>query len=54
MPIVPQMPSPLTHLSPSPPSPQVPISLKPSRPGDPPILYSDPSKIKFELGWRPR
>ena len=28
--------------------------LHPSRPGDPPILYSDPSKIKFELGWRPR
>jgi len=33
---------------------KVPITLKPSRPGDPPILYSDPSKIKFELGWRPR
>jgi UDP-glucose 4-epimerase len=33
---------------------KVPISLRPSRPGDPPILYSDPSKIKFELGWRPR
>ena len=31
---------------------QVPVQLKPQRPGDPPILYSDPSKIKFELGWR--
>ena len=33
---------------------KVPITLKQQRPGDPPILYSDPAKIKFELGWRPR
>ena len=24
------------------------------RPGDPPILYTDPAKIKAELGWEPK
>ena len=33
---------------------KVPVTLKQQRPGDPPILYADPAKIKFELGWRPR
>ena len=31
-----------------------PARLSGARPGDPPILYTDPAKIKFELGWRPR
>ena len=32
----------------------VPVKLKEARPGDPPILYADPAKIKYELGWTPR
>ena len=29
----------------------IPAELGPRRPGDPPALYADPSKIKRELGW---
>ena len=32
----------------------VPITLSKERPGDPPILYTDPAKIQYEIGWRPR
>ena len=32
----------------------LPFTLTPNRPGDPPSLYSDPSKIKAEIGWAPR
>lgn len=31
----------------------VPLEIGPPRPGDPPILFSDPAKIKAELGWAP-
>ena len=30
------------------------VSMRPARPGDPPILYTDPAKIKFEIGWKPK
>lgn len=30
------------------------ISLKPSRPGDPPFLVADPSRARVELGWEPK
>ncbi|MEM9108556.1 MAG: UDP-glucose 4-epimerase GalE [Planctomycetota bacterium] len=29
----------------------IPAEMGPRRPGDPPMLYADPSKIKNELGW---
>ncbi|KAL1530285.1 hypothetical protein AB1Y20_001196 [Prymnesium parvum] len=32
----------------------IPITLSKERPGDPPILYTDPAKIQYEIGWRPR
>lgn len=32
----------------------VPLEMGPPRPGDPPTLYSDPAKVKAELGWSPR
>jgi len=32
----------------------LPFTLTPERPGDPPALYSDPRKIKTEIGWQPR
>mmetsp|Transcript_55662 Transcript_55662/g.121179 ORF Transcript_55662/g.121179 Transcript_55662/m.121179 type:complete len:1186 (+) Transcript_55662:218-3775(+) len=32
----------------------VPITLTPQRPGDPPILYTKPTKIMHELGWTPK
>ncbi len=31
-----------------------PVVMGPRRPGDPPVLYADPSKIERELGWRAR
>ena len=30
----------------------IPAEMGPRRPGDPPMLYADPSKIKTELGWQ--
>ena len=30
----------------------IPAEMSPRRPGDPPMLYADPSKIKNELGWQ--
>ncbi len=30
----------------------IPAEMGPRRPGDPPMLYADPSKIKNELGWQ--
>ena len=33
---------------------KVPYTLAPTRAGDPPTLYTDPKKIKFEIGWQPR
>jgi UDP-glucose 4-epimerase len=32
---------------------RLPVRESPRRPGDPPTLISDPSRIKSELGWRP-
>jgi len=32
----------------------LPFTLSQERPGDPPALYSDPAKIKAEIGWEPR
>jgi UDP-glucose 4-epimerase len=32
----------------------LPIKESPRRAGDPPILISDPSRIKEQLGWKPR
>jgi UDP-glucose 4-epimerase len=32
----------------------VPHRLGPRRPGDPPVLVSDPSRARAELGWEPR
>ena len=29
----------------------IPTVVAPRRPGDPPLLYADPSKIKADLGW---
>ena len=31
----------------------LPVRESPRRPGDPPTLISDPSRIKQELGWTP-
>ncbi|HEU0095741.1 MAG TPA: hypothetical protein VFQ52_04760, partial [Rhizomicrobium sp.] len=31
----------------------LPVQEGPRRPGDPPTLISDPSRIKRELGWQP-
>jgi len=33
---------------------KVPIKLTEARPGDPPTLYTDPAKIRYEIGWRPK
>jgi UDP-glucose 4-epimerase len=33
---------------------KIPVNEAPRRPGDPPELYADPSKIKRELGWSAR
>ena len=33
---------------------KIPVVMKPARPGDPPILYTDPKKIQHELGWAPK
>jgi UDP-glucose 4-epimerase/protoporphyrinogen oxidase len=33
---------------------EIKVQMKPARPGDPPILYTDPAKIRYEIGWRPR
>ena len=30
------------------------VAEAPRRPGDPPELVADPSRLKAELGWRPR
>jgi UDP-glucose 4-epimerase len=30
---------------------RIPVNMKPARPGDPGILYTDPAKIKYEIGW---
>jgi len=32
----------------------LPVTLAKERPGDPPILYTDPAKIQYEIGWRPK
>ncbi len=32
----------------------IPIEIGPRRPGDPPVLFSDPGKIQRELGWTAR
>jgi len=32
----------------------LPVQIKAARPGDPPALYADPAKIKYEIGWKPR
>lgn len=32
----------------------IPAEVGPRRPGDPPMLYADPSKIRNELGWQAR
>jgi len=32
----------------------LPVEVGPRRPGDPPVLIADPSRIKAALGWRPR
>ena len=32
----------------------LPVKMAPARLGDPPILYTDPKKIKYEIGWKPR
>lgn len=32
----------------------VPFEIAPARPGDPAALFTDPAKIRAELGWRPR
>jgi len=32
----------------------VPVQMSKARPGDPAILYTDPAKIKYEIGWRPK
>ena len=32
---------------------KLPVKESPRRPGDPPTLISDPSRIKRELGWKP-
>ena len=29
----------------------LPVQISAARPGDPPTLYADPAKIKYELGW---
>ena len=31
----------------------LPVRVSPRRPGDPPTLISDPSRIKPALGWKP-
>jgi len=33
---------------------RIPLQYGPRRPGDPPVLYADASKIRSELGWQPR
>ena len=33
---------------------KIPVKMSPRRPGDPPILYTDPKKIKYEIGWSPK
>jgi UDP-glucose 4-epimerase len=33
---------------------KLPAKVGPRRPGDPPILVSDPTKLKMALGWRPQ
>ena len=33
---------------------EIPVSVGPRRPGDPPELYADPSRIQREIGWQPR
>jgi len=33
---------------------RIPVNMKPARPGDPGILYTDPAKIKYEIGWQPK
>jgi len=32
----------------------IPLRISKARAGDPPILYADPAKIKFEIGWKPK
>lgn len=33
---------------------KIPVKMSPARPGDPAILYTDPKKIKYEIGWQPK
>ena len=32
----------------------LPVKMSPARPGDPHTLYTDPKKIEYEIGWRPK
>ena len=32
----------------------LPVRMAPARLGDPPVLYTDPKKIMYEIGWRPK
>ena len=32
----------------------IPVKMSKARPGDPGVLYTDPKKIKYEMGWRPK